>query len=395
MFCFISKTLLHGRDKITAPQTMKLFCTLRKNPSILSLRLFSTTSNQPQSFTVSYLINTCGLSPESALHASKFVNFETPDKPDSVLAFFKKHGFSKTQIATISKRRPALLLYDVEKILLPKVEFFYSKGASRSDLATFVPKYPTILAISLEKQIIPSFNLLRNMLLSDENVINAIKLYPRIFSYDFNAYILPNINVLRDTGVPEYNIVKLLHWLPKAFFRAPVQVKENAEKLKGMGFNPERVIYLVAVYALGSLSKSTLEKKFDTFKKCGWSEEEVLEAFRRYPLIMTISEDKIMAVMDFLMSKMGFEVSSLAKYPRILAMSLEKRLVPRGLFAQDLLSKGLLEEKIRLPKLFESSKELFLNRFVYAYGEKAPELLKLYEEKFNLAVGGKGKIQKS
>lgn len=288
-----------------------------------------------------------------------------------------------------------MLLYDVEKILLPKVEFFYSKGASRSDLATFVSKYPTILAISLEKQIIPSFNLLRNMLLSDENVINAIKLYPRIFSYDFNAYILPNINVLRDTGVPEYNIVKLLHWLPKAFFRAPVKVKENAEKLKGMGFNPERVIYLVAVYALGSLSKSTLEKKFDTFKKCGWSEEEVLEAFRRYPLIMTISEDKIMAVMDFLMSKMGFEVSSLAKYPRILAMSLEKRLVPRGLFAQDLLSKGLLEEKIRLPKFFESSKELFLNRFVYAYGEKAPELLKLYEEKFNLALGGKGKIQKS
>ncbi|WRX25788.1 hypothetical protein QQP08_018275 [Theobroma cacao] len=60
------------------------------------------------------------------LHAYKFVNFEAPYKPNSVLAFFKNHGFSKTQIATISKRQPVLLLYDVETILLSKVEFFYS-----------------------------------------------------------------------------------------------------------------------------------------------------------------------------------------------------------------------------------------------------------------------------
>ncbi|RVX22207.1 hypothetical protein CK203_001514 [Vitis vinifera] len=80
--------------------------TLSASPTRQSLRFllhhlypFSSISpsGKSQSFTVSYLIDSCGLSHKDALSASKFFSFETPDKPNSVLAFFNSHGFSKSK----------------------------------------------------------------------------------------------------------------------------------------------------------------------------------------------------------------------------------------------------------------------------------------------------------
>ncbi|KAF6152309.1 hypothetical protein GIB67_005963, partial [Kingdonia uniflora] len=53
------------------------------------------------SFVVSYLINNCGLSPQSAISASKKLNFKTTTKPDSNLQFFQDHGFTKSQISKL------------------------------------------------------------------------------------------------------------------------------------------------------------------------------------------------------------------------------------------------------------------------------------------------------
>ncbi|GMI72011.1 hypothetical protein like AT5G07900 [Hibiscus trionum] len=393
MFSFLSKTILHGRrrpTKIEAFKSHNLCYILRNNPSLS----FSTSSDQ-QSFTVSYLIKTCGLSPQSALSASKHVNFETPNQPDSVMAFLNTHGFSKPQIATIIRKMPTILSSNVEKTLLPKVTFLNSKGISRTDLTKFFAKNPHFLRLSLERKITPSFNFLSNLFQSENVALDVLNTYPRIFSYDFDSYFLPNCNVLRQTGVPELIIVKGLRQLPKTFFIAPVVFKENVEKVKKMGFSPERFNFVLAVGVLGSMSKSTWERKFVVYKKCGWSEKEILEAFRSFPWALSTSEDKIKAVMDFIVNVMGFQASSIAKRPAVLGMSMEKRIVPRGLFVKDLMSMGLLKKELGLPMLFWITEELFLKRFVYCYEEeKASELLKLYNEKLNLAAGGKHKTDK-
>ncbi|KAK7845470.1 hypothetical protein CFP56_009232 [Quercus suber] len=93
-------------------------------------------------FTVSYLVNSCGLSPKSALLASNKVHFQNPDRPDSVLSLLKENGFDNTQITKLIRSRPTLLLADPENTLLPKIEFFRSIGVSGSDL-------PRILTVAL------------------------------------------------------------------------------------------------------------------------------------------------------------------------------------------------------------------------------------------------------
>ncbi|XP_039040224.1 uncharacterized protein LOC120178453 [Hibiscus syriacus] len=161
-----------------------------------------------------------------------------------------------------------------------------------------------------------------------------------------------------------------------------------------MGFYPERFNFVLAVCVLGSMSKSTWEREFDVYKKCGWSEKEILEAFRRNPSVMATSEDKIKAVMDFLVNVMGLQASLVAKQPNLLGLSMEKRIVPRGLFVKDLVSKGLFEKALLL-RMFDIPDELFFKTFVYCYEEeKASELPKLYNEKLNLTAGGKLKTDK-
>ncbi|KHG03736.1 Pentatricopeptide repeat-containing -like protein [Gossypium arboreum] len=152
-----------------------------------------------------------------------------------------------------------------------------------------------------------------------------------------------------------------------------------------MGFDPCKGMFMVAIYALGSMAKPTLKRKFEAFKKFTWSDEEISEAFRRYPSFIRLSVDNLMVTMDFLVNKMGCSPSFIAKRPRLLLMSMEKKIVPRFLFAWDLLSKGVIKN-INLHALLETSEHLFIEKFVNCYKpEEASRMLKLYHEKLDLS----------
>ncbi|KAE8725375.1 Mitochondrial transcription termination factor family protein, putative isoform 2 [Hibiscus syriacus] len=375
MFYFLCKRILHGRTT-QSPKLLGL-----SHPLIL--RYISSSSNE-HTFTVSYLKNKCGLSSESALRASKSVNFETPEKPDSVIAVFKNHGFSKPQIIRLIKRRPKVLTSDAKRTILPKLEFFISKGVSLPDLAHVLSGNPALLSSSLENQILPSYNFLSSMLKSDERIFHAVKRYPRLMGYDPNDILLSNINTLLDNGVAECHIVSTLSSLPSTFVRSPNKFKDMVEEVKDMGFTPSKPVFIIALYAMSSMSKPTWKRKIEFFKKLGWSEEEFFDAFRRYPTFVRVSEDKFMVTMDFLVNKMGFSSSVFAKRPRVLMMSMEKKIVPRGLFALDLLSKGVIKH-INLQALLESSEHVFIENFVNRHKEEASQLLKLYHEKLELS----------
>ncbi|KAK5844134.1 hypothetical protein PVK06_000269 [Gossypium arboreum] len=376
MFYFIIRTsFVHVRQTIAASQSSNLL--IFKRP--IGLRLFSNSSNGP-SFTVSYLINKCGFSTEMASRVSNFVYFETPEKPDSLIVFLENHGFSQTQIANLIKKQPRFLLSDTKKTLLPKLEFLYSIGFSRPELAKLLSSYPYLLKSSLKKQIIPSFNILRDLFQSDDKTIKAIKRFAGILVRDSKSYLYPNMNVLRGIGVPESNILMLLYRHPRKFLYSPVRLKEIVEEVKGIGIDSSTKKFLAAVIALRSMSKSTLEKKFDVYRRWGWSDQEIREAFQRYPSCVTASEDKIMAIMDFLVNKMGYHSNLVAKQPSIFSQSLEKRIVPRALFARELLSLGLVSN-LTLSVLFDTSEKVFIRMFVDRFVNKAPDLLKLYKEK--------------
>lgn len=197
----------------------------------------------------------------------------------------------------------------------------------------------------------------------------------------------PNIVTLREHGVPASNIASLLHYQPKSFLIKPDQFREIVEKVEKMGFNASKQKFLLAVFAFRAMNKETWERKFDTYKRWGWSDEGIWKAFEKNPWFIMVSEDKIVGFMDLFTNKMGWSHCLIAQRPVLLTLSLKKRVIPRCSIFQVLFSKGLVQKEVSLTKLLETTEEKFLEKFVTPYKKEAPELLKLYKEKMDHSKG--------
>ncbi|XP_054806183.1 LOW QUALITY PROTEIN: uncharacterized protein LOC129308816 [Prosopis cineraria] len=265
--------------------------TLQCYPSPAFSLKFSTGNH---SFTVSYLIKSLGFSQEAALNVSKKVRFQTSEKPDSVVSFFRSLGFSESLINDLIRKDPALLLCDPQKRILPKFEFFLSKGASNSDIAIMMHKSTRFLERSLANHIIPSYELLIRFFQTDEGAVDFIKGYPDIL-YDTRA--IQSINLLLKNGVSGTSVALIMRRRPRSLFCADDLIKV-VEEIKCLG-DPLSATFGVALLAKMCMSKSSWEAKVDVYKRWGWSEEAWSEAFRKQPHCMLASKDKIDAVMSF------------------------------------------------------------------------------------------------
>ncbi|KAK2646209.1 hypothetical protein Ddye_021404 [Dipteronia dyeriana] len=386
MFNFLCKTFLLRYGKSHTVRAGSSICKFQHFQSSILVKYVSTTTSRPESIIVSYLINSCGLSPESALAASKCVNSGSQKSPDLVISFFGRHGFSEAQISKVIRRNPRVLWTRPEETLLPKFEFLYSRGFSGPEIGYIFQVYPAFLHRSLENHIIPIFNYLDDLFKSScETAVAAIKRSPVLLRHDVKTCLAPNVNVLRDNGVPESNIHLFLRYWSRMFGTRPDTFRNTVKVVKEMGINPLHSHFVQAVYVIGC-GNAKWDSKVSVYKRWGWSEEEVLAAFVKYPMFMTASENKIMAVMDFLVNQMHLESSAIAKCPSVIVLSLENTFVPRAAVIQFLMSNGLIKKKqnANLFTVFKYPEKTFLQRFVNCYDE-APQLLKLYQEKLELS----------
>ncbi|KAK1277893.1 hypothetical protein QJS04_geneDACA003570 [Acorus gramineus] len=203
------------------------------NPSPKSITHLAKRSKKgdPSPTTVSYLINSCGLSPESALKVS--VHIKSTEKADSVIAFFKKHGFSRTHLTSIITQRPRLLSTDPEKILKPKMEFFLHRvGFSASHLVELVSTRPGILDGSLERRLNPSFDFLKGVVGSIENVITTISRSPLLLNYDIPKKLSSKAALLQGHGMRESDISMYFMRYPHALDGGHDRFVEVVSELK-------------------------------------------------------------------------------------------------------------------------------------------------------------------
>ncbi|KAL6137306.1 hypothetical protein ACLB2K_062598 [Fragaria x ananassa] len=237
--------------------------------------------------TVSYLVHSCGLSPEAAIEASHKVKLRSLEKADSVLALFRRYEFSDTQISDLVRRHPRLLLVaNAQKTLLPKLEFLSS-----------ICQGSTLL-----KQLVTELGMPSNCI----------------------AYLLKSHTRIVTKKLEEFG-----------------QIVSN---VKGMGFGSRKILFVQAMGAL-SMKKTAWRVKEQVYKRWGWSESDIRSAFRMLPLCMLVSEEKIMGVMEFLVNTMRWKSGEVAEYLYVLSYSLEKRIIPRCSVIRVLLLKGLIEEE--------------------------------------------------
>ncbi|XP_058768456.1 uncharacterized protein LOC131642202 [Vicia villosa] len=363
--------LHHRLRTLVYSQTPKCHHLQRFHHSFNSFSTATSDSSQ-QPFTVSYLTNNLGLSPQDALKASKRIHFTTPEKPDSVITFFKSHGFSIPQIQSIILKAPTLLSSNPTTIL-PKFQFLASKGASPSDIAATVTRSPHFLNSSL-KRIIRSFELVRSFCPSDQKAITSIIFCPSSIS---DIRMKPNLQFLLDSGVTPSSIYRLLSSRPSVI--CSTDLRKAVEEIKGLGFHPSKYNFCLALLAKRAVTKSQWDAKIDAFKCWGFSEDAIFDAFKRNPKIMLLSPDKLNAVMSFWIKQLGWDPSLLLRAPDLFGFSIKKRFIPRASVVTYLLSNGLMKKGASLITPFYLSDELFLQRYVKCFEDEASKLLKLYQ----------------
>ncbi|CAA0828180.1 Mitochondrial transcription termination factor family protein [Striga hermonthica] len=368
-------------DSIQESLVIGPFSTKKRTPTVRE-------NASENSFTVSYLINTWGLSEKDAVLVSTKIRLKSSEKPDAVLNLLRQYGFTHAHIPKLVTRWPKVLSSCPEQNLTPKLEFFRSIGIPLPVLADKLSRQPSILTRSLKLSIIPSYNFLKELLKSDESVARVF-LQSR---YNFGWCSLPsNVSMLRERGVPLSSIVHMVNHL-LTLNVVKQKLEAYVDLAVKMGFDVSTRTFAYAVKVFVELGESNLKRKMDIFKKCGWSDAEVASAMRGSPSCMNVSEEKIVANMSFLVKELGFEPGDVARCPVLLNLSLERRMRPRCLVVGILGERGSLKvgKASSLSTIFRLSEVDFLKKYVVKYEKDVPELLDIYRG--NLSPSGPVKL---
>ncbi|CAA0828170.1 Mitochondrial transcription termination factor family protein [Striga hermonthica] len=332
-------------------------------------------NDSEKSFTFSYLVSSCKLTPYAAVRASSKLQLKSPENPDAVLNLLREYGFTAADISIMVSRWPNILSACPDKTLLPKLEFFTSIGVPLPILASRLSRNPSILWRSLEKSIIPLYDLLKNLLKSDEGAVQVFKRVPQFFGWGQVDALLSNLSFLLDCGVPRPSLVSLVTYQPTMLMVPQEKFSLSVGRAIEMGFDVSNNAFLKAVRVL-CFEESILKRKMEVYRKCGWSESDIRTAFLSHPLCMALSEKKILESMGFLVDKLGCAPGDVARYPLLLGFSIEKRMKPRWAVAKVLSEKGLKNVSVRT--LLSRSENMFLKNYIEKYKKDVPELLDIY-----------------
>ncbi|KAL3644802.1 hypothetical protein CASFOL_009982 [Castilleja foliolosa] len=353
----------------------------KQNAAFISSCSSSVCENAPEkSLTVSYLINSCGLSSNNAVSASKKLCFKSPEKPDAVLKLLREYGFTDAQdIPKLVTAWPNVLVACPNKTLLPKLQFFRSIGVPLPVLAQKLSIYPSVLQRSLENSIIPFYNYLRSILGSNERVVRVFSRAPMVFSSGWSDRVSSSISFLRERGVPESAIVSLIMSNPPFLIITKEKLASCIDRAVEIGFDVTESGFVQAMKVFLGMSESTLKRKMEVYRMCGWSESETMDVFLRYPYCLKFSEKKIKFNMGYFVNELGFKASDVARCPVLLSLSLDKRMEPRCLVARILTGKGLkYTSGVSVNKLLRLPEDTFLESYIVPYEKDVPELLDIY-----------------
>ncbi|XP_021905671.1 uncharacterized protein LOC110820498 [Carica papaya] len=299
----------------------------------------------------------------------------------AVVDFFRASNFAEKQIATLTIKRPALYLFNAQKKFKPKIECFESLGFSATEISKILSTEPAILERSLENQIKPSISILRDILGNDKDIVEVIKKNYRILEINLDEVLVPNISLLVSHGVPKELCLKIFLIEPKSLLVRGPRFGEIVNEVINLHFDPNNLLFVLAVRSMAIMSKTLWEKKLEAFGSFGLSRDEIYSAFKLQPMCMICSEKKIRKSMNFFVNKLSITPLTIAKNPNLLLLSLEKRIIPRCSVLQILMSKNLIKENISIIYIFRMAELKFVEKIVTKYQDLVPNIVDAHQGK--------------
>ncbi|XP_078166461.1 transcription termination factor MTERF8, chloroplastic-like [Carex rostrata] len=370
------------------------------------LRFPLSTKTQPKElpFIADYLISSFGFSLNRALKASAdshLTTIKSPAQPEAMVKFLTDTGLSHSQIKSVVSLQPALLGYNADEILRSKVREMMEKGIPGEVLVQLFRYNPVVLQL---QDTLARLLFWRDFVENKDKVLlKVISRNPFLISLHIENHILPRLNLLKEYGlsnnrhmvaclVTNYGLTnKHMVWvIGHCNLDHLRQILDLVEEL---GIRRGSKKFLSGLIAIANLSICKIKSNVEFFKNTyGWSQEEVCAAFRKYPLVLRLSEEHVRSTMNFLMSKVGIEARNIALRPLLLGCSIEK-LIPRYNVLNTLKSKGL-KKRCRLQLACLASEKRFREKYVMPFEKQVPGLSEAYEADV-AAFGGKVPVSRN
>ncbi|KAH0922372.1 hypothetical protein HID58_022390 [Brassica napus] len=307
--------ILHGRRSVELQKWRNLRVSLNILQNAFS---FSSANVNPQgnTFTVSYLVESLGLTTKLAESISRKVTFEDKLNPDSVLNLLRSNGFEDSQISRI-----------------------------------IVSKVPKIL---------------------EKRVGKSLSLY-----YDFVKDIMQQGKLSHswtevDMGFDptKSKFVEALHVV---YEMSDKTIEEKVNVYKRLGFSEEDVWRIFKKWPFFlKFSEKKIAQTFETLK----IRDEYKIMIKRFPQCFGYSAESLKKKFEFLVKKMKWPPEAVVLVPSVFGYSLEKRIVPRCNVIKALMSKGLIRGgNPPMSSVFVCTDEEFLSRYVMKQGKLVPELM--------------------
>ncbi|KAF3772681.1 hypothetical protein EJ110_NYTH55616 [Nymphaea thermarum] len=347
----------------------------------------------PSSEMVSYLTNSCGLSTEVVtVICKKLGSRGRAHNARKVIDFLRESGFTDTHIRKAISRNPYVLVAKLEKTVMPKVRAFLDWGLSGADIGRIVAARSGIFHINFERKVAPVVDKLRDLVPQDERAVKSIK---RFFLGSFlgpglEKRIAINLATLRSHGVHERSLSVIVERWPELLGLNPSAFKKMAKKAYELWPNHRSIMFAHALYAVCSMSEPVWDAKLKMLKEFGWTEEDILTAFQKTPLFLTISASNLKRKLEFFVEELSYKSLEIAAVPLLLTFSLEKRVIPRLAVIKLLDSKEIFRRKKSFHTILHMKDEEFHKEFVLKHKDECPDVLKVYGNSINSTLLPRG-----
>ncbi|KAG6601087.1 Transcription termination factor MTERF9, chloroplastic, partial [Cucurbita argyrosperma subsp. argyrosperma] len=329
--------------------------------------------------TIEFLKNSCGLAPGSPSSAGRKLQFDekSAKKYEAVLGFLKSYGFENSQIAKLIAKQPSILQSRVYNNLKPKFEFLEDIGFVGPLLPKVILLDPSILQRGLDSHLKPSFCFIKEMLGSDEQANVAILRSSWLLTSNLKGVMQSNVNVLLGEGVPSRNISKLIGQQPRTIMHKVDRVVCAVKKIKELGIEPQTCMFVRALRVVMSMNDTTWKKKINVLKSLGWSEKEILTAFKKDPYCLACSEEKMRAVADFCLNTAKLDPETVISNPKFFMYGLDKWLRPRFKVLEVLKVKKLIKNT-KIAWLLLLDERIFVKNYVLKHLDEVPDLMDIF-----------------
>ncbi|CAO2834396.1 unnamed protein product [Amaranthus hypochondriacus] len=350
------------------------------NPSYIPFfSLFSTLVNSTEnsvSEVSKYLITQQEISKETASKSSIFITQKNYGTPKFVISFFKKLGISNTQLEAIVLCDPQILSVDVNKSFMAKIDRIKDLGFSNNDLVNLLSNVPGVLTLPRSVDAIADrFSVLLNVVgVSNSDVIRVLKTCNWYLGNDLHKTLIPNIKFLENCGISQLQIRQTLFSFPRFYLQKPEIIRECVRRVDEMGLSRNSKMYIHGVRVMNSMSLEKWESKLKLFRDMGFSEDDIVNAFRKVPQVFALSERKILQGSKLLLSSGSVDLTFLIQHSELLIYSAGSRIKPRLDIIKVLMSKNLLEKELSTYTVCKMPDKAFIHRYVLPYADEIGEV---------------------